>query len=208
MRVWLVTLLLAASGLVATPGAAATNDRTLLVFGDSLSAAYGLRADQGWVTLLQKRLEREGYGYRVVNASVSGETTAGGKARLNRALAQHRPSVVVLELGGNDGLRGLPVAIAQKNLSEMLKVVQAQGAQALLVGIQVPPNYGLKYTRAFGSMYVSLAKEHKVPLLPFMLDKIALNDKLMQSDGIHPNAVAQPRVLDNVWPHLKPLLKR
>jgi acyl-CoA thioesterase-1 len=197
----LVTLLLASTGATATSG------RTLLVYGDSLSAAYGLRADQGWVALLQKRLDEQGYGYRVVNASVSGETTSGGRARLQRALEQHRPEIVVLELGANDGLRGLPMASTRSGLEMMLDVVRASGAKVLLIGIQLPPNYGPQYTRAFATMFADLAKARELSLVPFLLDGIALDATLMQEDGLHPNAAGQPRALDNVWPHLQKLLR-
>jgi acyl-CoA thioesterase-1 len=187
---------------------AASGERTLLVFGDSLSAAYGLRADQGWVAQLQKRLSDQGYGYRVVNASVSGETTSGGRTRLARALEQHRPALVVLELGANDGLRGLPPKDARTNLGTMLSVIKKSGARVLLVGILIPPNYGPRYADSFSGIYPDLAREYKVPLVPFMLDGIALDARLMQADGLHPNALGQPRVLENVWRHLKPLLER
>ena len=188
--------------------AAATSERTLLVFGDSLSAAYGLRAEQGWVTQLQQRLASEGYGYHVVNASVSGETTSGGRNRLQRALAQHRPAVVLVELGANDGLRGLPVKDTQANLRAMIQAAQVAGAKVLLLGIHIPPNYGPQYTQAFDAMYTSLAAEMRVPLLPFLLEGIAMNTRYMQADGLHPNAAGQPRVLATVWPRLKPLLER
>jgi len=188
--------------------AAATSERTLLVFGDSLSAAYGLRAEQGWVTQLQQRLASEGYGYHVVNASVSGETTSGGRNRLQRALAQHRPAVVLVELGANDGLRGLPVKDTRANLRAMIQAAQVAGAKVLLLGIHIPPNYGPQYTQAFDAMYTSLAAEMRVPLLPFLLEGIAMNTRYMQADGLHPNAAGQPRVLANVWPRLKPLLER
>lgn len=192
----------------ASTGAGAAGERTLLVYGDSLSAAYGLRADQGWVALLQKRLADQGYGYRVVNASVSGETTSGGKARLGRALSQHQPELVILELGANDGLRGLPVAAARTNLGEMLDAIAAAGARTLLVGIQMPPNYGPQYARSFNAMYGELARERKLPLVPFLLDKVALDSSYMQPDGLHPNDKGQPILLENVWPHLQPLLRR
>jgi acyl-CoA thioesterase-1 len=188
--------------------AAATSERTLLVFGDSLSAAYGLQAEQGWVAQLQQRLASEGYGYHVVNASVSGETTSGGRNRLQRALGQHRPAVVLLELGANDGLRGLPVKETQANLRTMIQAAQAAGAKVLLLGIRIPPNYGPHYTRAFDAMYASLAADSKVPLVPFLLEGIALDTRYMQADGLHPNAAGQPRVLAIVWPKLKPLLER
>jgi acyl-CoA thioesterase I len=187
---------------------AASGERTLLVFGDSLSAAYGLRADQGWVAQLQKRLESQGYGYRVVNASVSGETTSGGRSRLERALALHKPTLVILELGANDGLRGLPVKDAEANLAAMITAIRTAKAKVLLVGIMMPPNYGQQYATGFAQMYQRLATRHKVPLVPFLLDGIALDAKLMQADGLHPNALGQPRVLENVWPALKPLLEQ
>ena len=187
---------------------ASATERTLLVFGDSLSAAYGLRADQGWVALLQKRLRSEGYGYQVVNASVSGETTAGGWVRLARALAQHMPAVVVLELGANDGLRGLPLRDARHNLEAMIDASQHAGAKVLLVGILIPPNYGPKYSGAFADMYRQLAAARKLPFVPFLLDGVALDENLMQQDGLHPTAAGEPRVLENVWQHLHPLLER
>jgi acyl-CoA thioesterase-1 len=187
---------------------AAASERTLLVFGDSLSAAYGLRTDQGWVTLLQQRLQAQGYGYRVVNASVSGETTDGGRNRLARALMQHRPDLVILELGGNDGLRGLPVRDIQANMAQMIQAIRKSGAKQLLVGIQIPPNYGPQYTRAFTGMYAALAKEQNVPAVPFLLDGVALDKRLMQADGVHANALGQPRLLENVWARLHPLLRR
>ncbi len=187
---------------------AASGERTLLVFGDSLSAAYGLRADQGWVAQLQKRLETQGYGYRVVNASVSGETTSGGRSRLQRALALHKPALVILELGANDGLRGLPVKDAEANLAAMITAIRTAKSRLLLVGIMMPPNYGPQYATGFADMYQRLAKRHTTPLVPFLLDGIALDSKLMQPDGLHPNALGQPRVLENVWPALKPLLER
>jgi len=189
-------------------GAAATSERTLLVYGDSLSAAYGLRADQGWVALLQKRLKDQGYGYNVVNASVSGETTSGGKARLARALSQHRPELVVLELGANDGLRGLPVRDTKSNLANMVGMAKSDGARVLLIGIRIPPNYGPQYTSAFDSMYKDLSRSLDVPLVPFLMDGVALDPTRMQADGLHPNADGQPRLLENVWPSLQKLLRR
>jgi acyl-CoA thioesterase-1 len=187
---------------------AAASERTLLVFGDSLSAAYGLRTDQGWVALLQQRLQAQGYGYRVVNASVSGETTDGGRNRITRALAQHQPELVILELGANDGLRGLPVKDVRANLAQMLGDIRKSGAKVLLIGILIPPNYGPQYTKSFAAIYQSLAKEQNVPLVPFLLDGIALDKQLMQDDGLHPNSRGQPQVLENVWMHLHPMLRR
>jgi acyl-CoA thioesterase-1 len=188
--------------------ASSTAGRTLLVFGDSLSAAYGLQVDQGWVALLQKRLDTEGYGYRVVNASVSGETTSGGRARLARALEQHNPALVILELGANDGLRGLPIKDTEAHLAAMISAVRAAKARLLLVGILIPPNYGQQYANSLAQMYPKLATANKVALLPFLLDGVALDSRLMQPDGLHPNAQGQPRVLENVWAKLKPLLER
>jgi acyl-CoA thioesterase-1 len=188
--------------------AAAPAERTLLVFGDSLSAAYGLRADQGWVAQLQERLEDQGYGYRVVNASVSGETTAGGRARLARALEMHQPQLVILGLGANDGLRGLPVKDARANLASMIADIRQRRARVLLAGILMPPNYGARYASDFAAMYAELAKSTGVPLIPFLLDGVALDERYMQADGLHPNAAGQPLVLENVWQHLKPLLER
>jgi acyl-CoA thioesterase-1 len=203
-----IRVLLFALWFTCTAATAATGERTLLVFGDSLSAAYGLRADQGWVAQLQQRLQSQGYGYRVVNASVSGETTSGGRNRIERALAQHKPSLVLLELGANDGLRGLPIKETRDNLAFMIDAIRRQGGKVLMLGIRIPPNYGPQYTQAFGKIYSGLAKEKKLPLLPFLLEGIALDARYMQADGLHPNAQGQPRVLANVWPVLKPLLER
>lgn len=194
--------------MTCTAAHAATGERTLLVFGDSLSAAYGLQAEQGWVAQLQRRLQAQGYGYRVVNASVSGETTSGGRNRLARALSQHKPRLVLLELGANDGLRGLPVKEARDNLAFMIDAIKRSGAKLLLLGIRIPPNYGPQYTQSFEEIYTGLAREKKVPLLSFLLEGIALDERFMQPDGLHPNAQGQPLVLANVWPALKPLLER
>jgi acyl-CoA thioesterase-1 len=181
----------------------------ILVFGDSISAGYGLtRVEQGWVALLQTRLKQQEYVYQVVNASVSGETTAGGLARLPRALTLHRPRLVILELGGNDGLRALPVAQMRTNLARMVDLASAAGAKVLLLGMLIPPNYGPDYTERFRSSYSELARDKKLPLVPFLLNDIALVPRLMQADGIHPNELGQPRLLDNVWPALAPLLHR
>ncbi|MET0279552.1 MAG: arylesterase [Steroidobacteraceae bacterium] len=187
---------------------AAPQERTLMVFGDSLSAAYGLQTDQGWVAQLQKRLNDQGYGYRVVNASVSGETSSGGRSRLQRALDQHRPELVLLELGANDGLRGLPVKEIEANLTAMIDMIQKARAKVLLVGIMIPPNYGVRYTRSFAEMYQQLAKSGSLPFLPFLLDSVALDSRYMQADGLHPNAAGQPLVLETVWKQLHPLLVR
>ncbi len=177
------------------------------MFGDSLSAGYGLRAGQGWVDLLGQRLFAEGYEFRVVNASVSGETTAGGLARLPRALDLHRPAIVVLELGANDGLRGLPPSVSRENLARMVRLVKAHRSHLLLVGIHLPPNYGPRYTAEFDAMYRSIAARDRVPLVPFLLEGVVLDRTLMQADNLHPNERGQPALLENVWPRLRPLLR-
>jgi len=190
-----------------TAGAASAESATILVFGDSISAGYGLSdVTQGWVAMLQRKLHEAGYGYQVVNASVSGETTAGGLARLPRALALHHPKIVILELGGNDGLRALPIAAMRANLASMVRLARDSGAEVLLLGMRIPPNYGQDYTGQFYDSYAATAKEFKLPLVPFLLDGIALTPSLMQADDIHPNEQGQPRLLANVWTELKPLL--
>jgi len=180
--------------------------RTILVFGDSLSAALGIRPEQGSVALRVQRLQTQGYGYQVVNASVSGETSAGGLERLPRALQLHAPDTVILELGANDGLRGLPVGAMRDNLARMVQLSQAAGARVLLVGIRIPPNYGPRYTEDFARVYPELAQHYRLPLVPFLLEKVALDPALMQQDGLHPNAAGEPLVLDTLWPYLKPVL--
>ncbi len=180
--------------------------RTLLVVGDSLSAAYGIDPNAGWVAQLAQRLRREGIDYTVINASISGDTTANGRARLPQALARHRPALVAIELGGNDGLRGLPLAQMKQNLSAMIRAAKTSGARVVLIGIKLPPNYGARYTRAFERVYRELAAEQRVTLVPYLLDGVAGTDGLMQDDGIHPTAAAQARMLENVWPTLRPLL--
>ena len=181
----------------------------ILVFGDSISAGYGLaHVEQGWVELLKTRLKTLGYGYEVVNASVSGETTAGGLARLPRALELHLPKVVVIELGGNDGLRALPIPQMRANLEQMTDLAAAAGAKVLLLGMRMPPNYGLPYTEQFRDSFSAIARDKKIPLVPFLLNDIALSPNLMQDDDIHPNALGQPKLLENVWPALQPLLRK
>lgn len=188
--------------------AAAENDKygVVLVFGDSLSAAYRMPEERGWVALMQDRMKAEGLPYRIVNASVSGETTGGGLARLPAMLAANNPDIVVLELGGNDGLRGLPVPSIRNNLEQMIALSQAAGAQVLLAGIQIPPNYGPRYTEPFYSQYQELADQYGLALIPFLLEGIAEDSTLMQDDGIHPTAEAQPIILEIVWPSLLKLL--
>lgn len=191
--------------LLALGQAPAAAERTLLVYGDSLSAAYGIDEAQGWVALLAGRLE--GTGWRVVNGSVSGETSTGGLARLPGMLDSHAPELVILELGGNDGLRGLPLAALRRNLEAMADLIRARGADALLVGIRLPPNYGPRYTGPFFELFGEVAAARGLPLVPFLLEGVAARAGLMQDDGIHPKAEAQPMILDNVWPRLAPLLE-
>lgn len=187
--------------LLAPLAAGAAQAATILVFGDSISAAYGLEADKGWVTLLQQRLDKTAPGqHRVVNGSLSGETTAGGKLRLPPLLAKHKPEVVILELGGNDGLRGQPPKAIAANLRQMIAVARASGAQVLLFAIRIPPNYGRAYTEAFEKVFVTVSREEKVPLLPFFLANRRGDLVALQADGIHPTAAAQPVLLDNAWP--------
>ena len=180
----------------------------VLVVGDSLSAGYGVAVDATWVALLQRRLAAQGYGYRVVNASISGDTTGAARARLPRALELHKPAIVILELGGNDGLRGLPVRTVRENFEFLIEHSQAAGAKVVLVGMRMPPNYGAAYADAFHALYGELASHYGTPLVGFFLEGVALDDKLMQADGIHPTAAAQPRLLDNLWPVLSPVLKK
>ena len=187
-------------------GAQATTSRTIVVLGDSLSAGYGIKVQEGWVNLLAQRLASEGYGYKVVNASVTGETTQGGVSRLPRVLELHKPEIVIVELGGNDGLRGLPLAPSRENLQRAINLARGARAKVLLVGMMIPPNYGARYEREFREIFGSLAGANSVALVPFLLDQVALKPELMQDDGIHPNAKGQPRMLDNLWPRLKPLL--
>ena len=182
----------------------------LLVVGDSLSAEYGLARGSGWVELLQQRLKRERPGLQVLNASVSGDTTAGGRSRLPALLAQHKPGIVIIELGGNDALRGLPPTMTEANLKAMAQAAKASGAKVLILGMQVPPNYGQKFAQDFAAVFARVAKAEGAALLPFFLQGVADGaqaDKLFQADRIHPNELAQPQLLDNVWPALKPLLR-
>lgn len=201
MRAWLLggclSLLLLAQEAMAG---------TVLVVGDSISAAFGLESSQGWVSLLEKRLAEKGYKQRVVNASISGDTSAGGLSRLPALLAEHKPELVIIELGGNDGLRGQPPAQLQQNLAAMIDSAKGQGASVLLLGMRLPPNYGARYTTAFTNVYSSLAAEKQVALVPFFLDGVGGVPEMMQSDGLHPRAQAQPRLLDNLWPTLEPML--
>lgn len=212
----LAALLLAACGKgheaqasVQTPAAvsAPAGAQRILVLGDSLSAAYNLRSDEGWVALIEQRLRRENRRWTMVNASISGETTAGGLARIDAALRQHQPKLVVLELGANDGLRGLPVAEMQANLDRMAEAATNTGAKVLVIGMRMPPNYGLGYTRDFFAAFEAVADTHNAAYLPFLLEPIALDRDAFQDDGLHPDAEAQPLLADHVWPVLETLLE-
>jgi acyl-CoA thioesterase-1 len=199
---------LATMSLPAWSAAVASEKPTILVFGDSLSAAYGIAQQQGWVALLQEKLNSQNYGYDVINASVSGETTSGGLSRLGQALAAKQPAIVILELGANDGLRGLPVKAMKTNLEQMIKLSKAAGAEVLIIGMQIPPNYGPQYAKSFRQTYAQLSKKHKTALVAFMLEDIAAKPDLIQPDGLHPNAQAQPIVLQNIWPQLQAMLQK
>ncbi len=177
-------------------------DPVILVFGDSLSAEYGLRRGSGWVGILQERLRREGLAHRIMNASISGETTAGGLARLPAALGKQRPMLVILQLGANDGLRGLSIAQTRRNLQSMIELITGAGAAVVLVGMRIPPNYGADYTRQFDGLFADIARTRNLPLVPFLLEGIADNPQMFQADTIHPNEKAQSRLFDNVWPVL------
>ncbi|HQO15604.1 MAG TPA: arylesterase [Methylotenera sp.] len=180
----------------------------ILVYGDSLSAAYGITQPQGWVTLLQQKLNAEGYHYEVANASISGETTSGGLTRFEKTITTIKPKIVVLALGANDGLRGLPTQEMRKNLSAMITYSQKKKAKVLLLGMRIPPNYGPKYTEAFYQTYQQLGQQHNINLVPFMLDQVAAKPHLIQADGLHPNALGQPVILNNIWPALKLMLQK
>ncbi|EHR71099.1 lysophospholipase L1-like esterase [Burkholderiales bacterium JOSHI_001] len=215
-RQWLAhcSLLALAAAAVRPSRAAATalakKPPLVLVVGDSLSAEYGLARGSGWVALLEKRLAQQKLAATVVNASISGDTTSGGRARLAALLAQHRPTHVVLELGGNDALRGLPLGMTQDNLREMARAARAAGAKVLVVGMQVPPNYGRQYAQDFAALFARVAQTEGAALVPFLLAGVADSpqaESLFQADRIHPSAAAHPRILDNVWPVLAPLLR-
>lgn len=179
---------------------------TILVLGDSISAAYGINTDQGWVALLQKQLQENAYKYRVINASVSGDTTRTGLNRLPAALLQHKPEILVAALGGNDGLRGLPFSEIESSLSQIIELGRKNHAQVILVGVRLPPNYGEAYTRQFAELYLRLGKKYKIRVVPRLLDKVADQRELLQPDGIHPTAEGQAQIMHNVWVELEPLL--
>ncbi len=181
--------------------------KSIVVLGDSISAGYGIEISQGWVTLLQEKLDEQGIGYSIDNESISGDTTAGGLARITPALALHKPSIVIVELGANDGLRGLPPTLIKSNLAEIIRRSQQAGAKVLLLSMKIPPNYGQRYIDLFYNIYPQLATELGVPYVPFIMEDVALTQDMMQPDGLHPNAQGQPSIADKVWPPLRPLLK-
>jgi acyl-CoA thioesterase-1 len=204
-RFLLGSTLIVGSLLGATASSLAAPPQTILVVGDSISAEFGLARNSGWVQLLRDRLKTQHLDYNVVNASISGDTTSNGLARLPPLLSQH-PKIVIIELGGNDGLRGIPVASARDNLAHMIDLAKAAGAHVVITGIQLPPNYGPQYTTSFAQMYPALAQSEHVSLVPFLFQGFAEDADLFQGDRIHPSAEAQPMLLDNVWGPLKPLL--
>jgi acyl-CoA thioesterase-1 len=194
------------AALVAASASAYSAPKTVLVVGDSLSAEYGLTRGAGWVALLEQKLKANRIDANVVNASISGETTSGGRTRLPALLGKYKPDIVIIELGANDGLRGLPVPAAESNLREMLTMSQQKGAKVMLIGMRMPPNYGRSYTERFFGMYNALSKEFKAPLVPFMLEGVADKPALFQADRLHPNAQAHPIILNNIWPTFSKLI--
>jgi len=180
----------------------------ILIYGDSLSAAYGIPQQQGWAALLKEKLNHENLSFDVINASISGETTSGGLTRLARTLEQTKPQTIIIELGANDGLRGLPVKNMRDNLDAMIQLSKKSGVKVLLIGMKIPPNYGQKYTEEFSQTYIKLASQHKIPVVPFMLENVAAKPDLIQQDGLHPNALGQPIILGNIWPELQRLIKK
>lgn len=200
------SIVLSALFLLTLPALASQN--TVLVVGDSLSAAHGVPSETAWVELLRDRINSRELNWTVVNASIGGETTDGGLRRLPGLLETHDPTIVIIELGGNDGLRGFPPNVIESNLANMIEQVRGIGATPLLVGMQIPPNYGQRYTTMFADIFPTLSDRYNTPLVPFFLDGIYDQDGLMQGDGIHPTEDAQPRLLDNIWPKLEPLLNK
>jgi acyl-CoA thioesterase-1 len=198
LRFWLVISLLVVS--------VSTHGKSIVVLGDSISAAYGIDVGQGWVALVQKKLIDEGFDYQLINESISGDTTAGGLARTEQMLTNDHPSVVIIELGANDGLRGLPPKLIKQNLKAITDKVQQHGAKILFLSMRIPPNYGKQYTEMFYNIYPELAKETQAPFVPFILEDVALAKELMQQDGLHPNEKAQALIVEKIWPHLRKLL--
>jgi acyl-CoA thioesterase-1 len=204
----LLAALAAAAAIAFAPMGAAAEPAVILVLGDSISAAYGLPSGSGWTDLLQARLKQRGLAWRVVNASISGDTTAGGRSRLPALLARHKPAIVVIELGGNDGLRGGSIASTRENLVAMTTAVKAAGAKPMIVGMKLPPNYGPAYTKQFEAVFAELAKAQGAPPVPFFFDGFAEDRAAFQPDGIHPTEATQQKLLDNVWPTLERMLRR
>jgi acyl-CoA thioesterase-1 len=205
LKTWLLIFMLLVAGM--TAAGAQSAPRSIVVFGDSLSAAYGIAQARGWVALLAERLKRERADYSVVNASISGDTSAGGAARIRRTLEQHQPAIVIVELGANDGLRGLPIASMKQNLGAIIEQSQKAGARVVLVGMRMPPNYGPDYTRAFEAAFGELARQYKTALVPFLLEDFGDKQEFFQPDRIHPTAEAQPLMMERVWTALRPLLR-
>ena len=199
-------LLLAGLVLLSLLPAHAARAGTIVVYGDSISAAHGMEQQAGWVSLLSRQLTEAAPDYRVINASVSGETTGGGVTRLQKTLTRHQPDIIIIELGGNDGLRGYPVANIRQNLDLMIRQSQEAGSKVLLIGMVLPPNYGRRYIKAFEAIFPALAKKYALPFVPRLLDGVTTQAQLLQEDGIHPTAAAQPAMLEDVWPSLAPLL--
>lgn len=193
---------------VACPLAAMAENSKILVYGDSLSAAYGLKQQEGWPVLLQNKLSSQHYQYSVINASVSGETSSSGLSRFSNTLAKFKPKIIILELGANDGLRGLSIKEMTANLDAMIKESKKANAKVMLVGMKIPPNYGAKYTESFSQTYARLSEKHQLTLVPFMLENIAAKPGLIQDDGLHPNALGQPMILENIWPKLQLMLNK
>ncbi len=185
----------------------AATAKSIVVLGDSISAGYGIEVTEGWVSLLQKKLNENGSDHIIHNESISGDTTAGGLARIDQSLSLHKPDIVIIELGANDGLRGLPPALIKSNLAELIHRAQHAGAKVLLLAMKIPPNYGSRYIALFYKIYPQLATELRVPYVPFIMEDVALTKDMMQADGLHPNAKGQPFITQKVWPQLLPLLK-
>jgi len=183
------------------------NAKSIVVLGDSISAAYGMDAKKGWVSLLQQKLSQQNSAYTIFNESISGDTSAGGLARIDKALSQHKPELVLLELGANDGLRGLSPQQMKQNLAEIIHRSQQAGAKVLLLSMRIPPNYGKRYVEMFYNIYPQLAKERNIPFVPFILEEVALIKEMMQKDGLHPNTKAQPVIADKIWQYLQPILE-
>jgi len=194
--------------ILMTASAGGTGTPTVLIFGDSLSAGYGIDVDQSWVSLLQQRLKEQGYEHKVINASISGETTEGGATRIETALKDFSPELIILELGGNDGLRGIPAARMKSNFEQIIKRAQASGAAVVLLGIRIPTNYGPRYSAEFEAVFRQVSESLDVEWIEFFMEGIALNDALLQDDRIHPNATAQPLLLDNAWPVINAALNQ